>query len=81
MQGIPIAPAGWGVGETVYGLLIGKFGVTALSGVPEAEQIMRTRGVALSVLHQDHIAAWSLPGGILMVIEYYAKKGSRRTEH
>lgn len=82
MQGIPIAPAGWGVGEAVYGLLVGKFGATALPGVPEAEQIMRTRGVALSVLHRVHVAAWSLPGGVLMVIEHYTKReGPQRTEH
>ena len=69
VQGIPIAPAGWGVGEAVYGFLISKFGATVLPGVPEAEQIMRTRGVALSVLHRVHIAAWSLLGGLLMLIE------------
>ena len=68
VQGIPIAPAGWGVGEAAYGALIGKFGAVALPGVPEAEQIMRTRGVALSVLHRTHIVAWSLLGGIFILI-------------
>ena len=69
VQGIPIAPAGWGIGEAAYGLLIGKFGAAALPGVPEAEQIMRTRGVALSILHRIHIAAWSLLGGLLTLID------------
>ena len=68
VQGIPIAPAGWGIGEAAYGALIGKFGAASLPGVPEAEQMMRTRGVALSVLHRTHIAAWSLLGGIFMLI-------------
>jgi uncharacterized protein (TIRG00374 family) len=68
VQGIPIAPAGWGIGEAVYGTLIGKFGAVALPGVPEAEQMMRTRGVALSILHRSHIVAWSLLGGVFMLI-------------
>jgi len=68
VQGIPIAPAGWGIGEAVYGTLIGKFGAVALPGVPEAEQMMRTRGVALSILHRAHIVAWSLLGGVFMLI-------------
>ena len=68
VQGVPIAPAGWGIGEAAYGALIGKFGAAALPGVPEAEQIMRTRGVALSVLYRTHIAAWSLLGGIFILI-------------
>ena len=30
---------------------------------------MRTRGVALSVLHRVHIALWSLIGGSAMLID------------
>ena len=69
IQGIPIAPAGWGIGEAAYGTLIGKFGASALPGVPDAEQVMRTRGVALSVLHRVHVALWSLIGGIAMLVD------------
>jgi hypothetical protein len=69
VQGIPIAPAGWGIGEAAYGALIGKFGAVSLPGLPEAEQMMRTRGVALSVLHRTHVVAWSLLGGIFMLIQ------------
>ena len=69
IQGIPIAPAGWGIGEAAYGTLIGKFGASALPGIPDAEQVMRTRGVALSVLHRVHVALWSLIGGIAMLID------------
>jgi uncharacterized membrane protein YphA (DoxX/SURF4 family) len=69
IQGIPIAPAGWGIGEAAYGALIGKFGAATLPGVPGAEQLMRTRGVALSVLHRTHVAVWSLLGGLFVLID------------
>ena len=69
VQGIPIAPAGWGIGEAAYGYLIGKFGAVNLVDVAGAEEIMRTRGVALSVLHRIHVVAWSLLGGIFMLTE------------
>jgi uncharacterized protein (TIRG00374 family) len=69
IQGIPIAPAGWGIGEAAYGALIGKFGAATLPGIPDAEQVMRTRGVALSVLHRVHVAAWSLLGGLAVLID------------
>ena len=68
-QAIPIAPAGWGIGEAAYGALVGKFGAAALPGVENAEQMMRTRGVALSVLHRTHVVVWSLIGGILLLID------------
>ena len=69
IQGIPIAPAGWGIGEAAYGALIGKFGAATLPGIPDAEQVMRTRGVALSVLHRVHVAAWSLLGGLAVLVD------------
>ena len=68
-QAIPIAPAGWGIGEAAYGALVGKFGAAALPGIENAEQMMRTRGVALSVLHRTHVVVWSLIGGILLLID------------
>ena len=68
-QAIPIAPAGWGIGEAAYGALIGKFGAAALPGVADAEQMMRTRGVALSVLHRTHVMIWSLAGGVLLLVD------------
>ena len=66
---IPIAPAGWGIGEAAYGALVGKFGAAALPGIENTEQMMRTRGVALSVLHRTHVVVWSLIGGILLLID------------
>ena len=67
VQGIPLMPGGWGIGELAYGTLIAEFGVETLPGVPDAEQIMRTRGVALSVVHRIQVMAWSLLGGLLML--------------
>ena len=67
VQAVPIMPAGWGIGELAYGTLIAEFGAETLPGVPDAEQIMRTRGVALSVVHRIHVIAWSLLGGLLML--------------
>ncbi|MBR03177.1 MAG: hypothetical protein CL394_07620, partial [Acidiferrobacteraceae bacterium] len=52
--------------------LIGKFGAATLPGVPGAEQLMRTRGVALSVLHRTHVAVWSLLGGLFVLIDRQA---------
>ena len=67
VQAIPGLPGGWGIGELAYGTLIAEFGAETLPGVPDAEQIMRTRGVALSVVHRIHVIAWSLLGGLLML--------------
>jgi len=80
IQGIPIAPAGWGIGEAAYGALIGKFGAATLPGVPDAEQVMRTRGVALSVLHRVHVAAWSLLGGLAVLIDRNAHPQDNSTK-
>ena len=63
LQGIPIAPAGWGIGEALFGSLIGKFGATNLGGIAGAEAMMRTRGVAVSILYRSQVALWSLLGG------------------
>jgi uncharacterized protein (TIRG00374 family) len=80
IQGIPIAPAGWGIGEAAYGALIGKFGAATLPGIPDAEQVMRTRGVALSVLHRVHVAAWSLLGGLAVLIDRNAHPQDNSTK-
>ena len=77
IQGIPIAPAGWGVGEAVYGTLIGKVGALMQPNIDGAEQMWRTRGVTLSVLHRTHVVAWSLIGGILFLI--HRSKNQNRT--
>ncbi len=66
VSAVPIAPNGWGVGEAMFGYLFGKFGTVHLVHA-QAESIMRTRGVALSVLYRIHLTLWSLVGGLIMV--------------
>ena len=68
-QAIPIMPGGFGIGEVAYGALIGELGAETLPGVPDADQIMRTRGVALSVVHRIHVVVWSLFGGLFMLLD------------
>ncbi|MCA8943301.1 MAG: flippase-like domain-containing protein, partial [Planctomycetes bacterium] len=62
---VPIGPAGWGVGEFLYGSLFGQFGAAHAIGVVEPVRTMATRGVALSVLYRVHLMAWSMVGGLL----------------
>ncbi|MBK8977000.1 MAG: flippase-like domain-containing protein [Planctomycetes bacterium] len=70
VSSVPIAPNGWGVGELLFGELFGRFGAVHLAvGVPDPVQMMRTRGVALSVLYRLHTTAWSLIGGIMLLID------------
>jgi uncharacterized membrane protein YbhN (UPF0104 family) len=70
VSAIPIGPNGWGVGEFLYQRLFGQYGavyVTATAG--DANMIMGTRGVALSVLYRLHLTFWSLLGGIFVLFE------------
>ncbi|MCC6784137.1 MAG: flippase-like domain-containing protein [Planctomycetes bacterium] len=67
---VPIAPNGWGVGEALFGTLFGKFAATHVgAGVPDAEAVMRTRGIALSVLYRLHTTLWSLVGGVMLLTD------------
>ncbi|MBL9078995.1 MAG: flippase-like domain-containing protein [Planctomycetes bacterium] len=66
---VPIGPNGWGVGETLYKLLFGKYGAAHLPGVANAAEAMGTRGVALSVLYRLHLTFWSLLGGLFVLFE------------
>lgn len=70
VSAVPIAPNGWGLGEWLFGTLIGKYGAVHLAGaVPDPELVMRTRGVALSVLYRLHTTAWSLVGGAMILFD------------
>ena len=64
----PLAPNGWGIGEALFGTLFGKFASAHLT-IPDAEAVMRTRGIALSVLYRLHTTLWSLVGGVLLLTE------------
>lgn len=66
---LPIAPNGWGIGETMYGHLFGTHGAAYLKGVAAPFQAMATRGVALSVLYRTVLTCFSLLAGLLVLFE------------
>jgi len=68
---VPLAPNGWGIGESLYSSFFGHYGWEAIQNVPEsvARQTMGTRGLALSVLYRLHVTLWSLFGGLLTLFE------------
>lgn len=68
---VPIAPNGWGIGESLYSYFFGTYGGAFIRGVPESVgcQTMGTRGLALSILYRLHVTLWSLFGGVLTLFE------------
>lgn len=69
VSAIPIAPNGWGVGEALYANLFARYGALYLPGVADAEQVMRTRGVAVSLLFRVCTTIISLVGGLVLLGE------------
>lgn len=71
VSAIPIAPNGWGIGELMFRKLFGEFGASYLVGVPvaQAEQIMGTRGVALSLVYRLVLTLLSVIGGLLFFFD------------
>jgi len=53
---VPLAPAGWGVGEGLYGFFFQKWG-----------EITFSEGVGLSAISRVLMTAWSLLGGVLLL--------------
>lgn len=66
---VPIAPNGWGIGETMYGHLFGTHGAQHIADSAGAFQAMYTRGVALSVLYRTVLTGFSLLAGVLVFFE------------
>jgi uncharacterized protein (TIRG00374 family) len=66
---VPIAPNGWGIGETMYGHLFGTHGAAHLVGDAAPFTAMYTRGVALSVLYRTVLTGFSLLAGALVFFE------------
>lgn len=68
---VPIAPNGWGIGESLYSYFFGQYGGGFIRDVPPAVgcQTMGTRGLALSILYRLHVTLWSLFGGVLTLFE------------
>jgi len=70
ISAVPIAPNGWGVGEFLFGNLFARFGAGYLPPeIGNPELVMKTRGVALSVLYRLHTTAWSLVGGAMLLFD------------
>jgi len=67
VSAIPIAPNGWGIGEALFGNLFGQYGASYLPNTANAEQIMSTRGVALSILFRIMSMCLSLIGGLFLL--------------
>jgi uncharacterized protein (TIRG00374 family) len=67
LSSAPITPAGWGVGEALFGYTFKRFGAQFLPGVLNAGNLMATKGVVLSVVYRQHLVAWSLLGGLFIV--------------
>ena len=67
VSALPIAPNGWGIGEALFGNLFGQYGSVYLPDSTNAQQIMSTRGVALSILFRLLSMCISLVGGLLLM--------------
>ncbi len=67
VSAIPIAPNGWGIGEALFGNLFGQYGAAYLPNSTNAQQIMSTRGVALSILFRIMSMCISLIGGLFLL--------------
>jgi uncharacterized membrane protein YbhN (UPF0104 family) len=69
VSAIPIAPQGWGIGEALYSNLFATYEAVHLGGIAAAEQIMRTRAVALSLVYRVILTVISLLGGLVLLGE------------
>lgn len=65
---VPLGPNGWGVGEALFGYLFGVYGAPFITAF-DPVAVMRTRGVALSLVYRIHLTLWSLLGGLLALLE------------
>ncbi len=70
---VPLAPAGWGVGEALFGYLFSHY---AYQGLPMASvnvgaaiEVMRTRAIALSIVYRVQIMLWSLLGALFLAFQ------------
>jgi uncharacterized protein (TIRG00374 family) len=69
VSAIPIAPNGWGIGEALYAKLFGTYGAVYLPDTPNANLVMSTRGIALSILYRIVFTALSMLGGLVLLFE------------
>jgi uncharacterized protein (TIRG00374 family) len=64
ISAVPLAPAGWGIGEALYDYLWRRFGFAYM-----AAEVAATQGVALSIVYRVQTTLWSLLGAIFMIFE------------
>lgn len=69
VSAIPIAPNGWGIGEALYAKLFGEYGAVYIADTPNAQLVMATRGIAVSILYRIVLSAISLLGGLVLMFE------------
>jgi uncharacterized protein (TIRG00374 family) len=68
ISAVPLGPNGWGVGELAFGHFFATYGAGFITASDPA-LVMRTRGVALSLVYRIHLTLWSLLGGVLVLFE------------
>lgn len=68
VSAIPIAPAGWGVGEALFGKLFATYGAIYVQSADPATT-MFTRGVTVSILYRLNATFWSLAGGLCLLFD------------
>ena len=65
---VPIAPAGWGVGEYLYQKLFTDY-CLGLQIVHPQTTLMPTLALVLSIIYRLHIMLWSLLGAVFLIFE------------
>ena len=83
---VPLAPAGWGVGELFFQTFWERCGVSAVpasaAATPEAARtLIGTQGVALSLVYRGHLVLWSLLGALFLIFEKGQKVSAEEVEN
>ena len=83
---IPLAPAGWGIGEFAFKWLWENCGWTAVpSAVAQtkdaAKLVMATEGTTLSIVYRVHLMLWSLLGAVFLIFEKGKSVSADEVEH
>nr|HMQ23114.1 lysylphosphatidylglycerol synthase domain-containing protein [Planctomycetota bacterium] len=69
MTAVPLAPAGFGVGEWGFSFFWPRCGAAFVAGVADPAAFLRTQGVTLSLVYRLHTILWSLLGGVFVLFE------------
>ncbi|MEZ5989621.1 MAG: lysylphosphatidylglycerol synthase transmembrane domain-containing protein [Planctomycetota bacterium] len=66
VSAVPIAPAGWGVGEYLYQKLFTDYSIRIAAA---QASLMPTLALVLSVVYRIHLMLWSLLGSVFLAFE------------